>query len=311
MDVDVAQKVGKQSKTPPKRDVEVVILSDFHLGTYGCNAPAISQYLKTIKPKMVVLNGDIIDIWQFSKRYWPSEHMMVIKQLVSYIAKDIPVYYIPGNHDDMLRRFVGFHLGSLQITNKLSLKLDDTRTWIFHGDVFDVVMEKGKWLAKLGAVGYGILILINNIANFFSVKLGYGKLSFAKKIKSSVKGAVKKINNFEGTICEIAAENKYDYVAVGHIHQPEIRNVLTKNGPITYLNSGDWIANLTALEYNNKVWSLYRYNDDPVAQNIVLGKKKKEKESSKVLHEKLMVDLNVKPKVDGVEEYIDDGFDLD
>ena len=279
--MEVENNRRKEGKSIPKREIEVLILSDIHLGTYGCNAEAVLQYLKTIKPKMVVLNGDIIDIWQFSKRYWPAEHMMVVKQLISYITKEIPVYYIPGNHDDMLRRFVGFHLGSLQITNKLSLKLDDTKTWIFHGDVFDVVMEKGKWLAKLGAVGYGILILINNLVNFFSVKLGYGKLSFAKKIKSSVKSAVKSINNFEGTVCDIAALNKYDYVAVGHIHQPEIRAVNTKNGPITYLNSGDWIGSLTALEYNNTKWSLYKYTEDPIAQAVILKKKKKEKTPQK------------------------------
>ena len=290
--MDNEVKIGKGSKSVPKRDVEVVILSDFHLGTYGCKAEPLLQYLKTIKPKTVVLNGDIIDIWQFSKRYWPTEHMLVVKQLISYIARDIPVYYIPGNHDDMMRRFVGFRLGSLLITNKLSMKLDDSRIWIFHGDVFDVVMEKGRWLAKLGAVGYGILILINNVVNFVSLKMGYGKISFAKKIKNSVKSAVKSINNFEDTVCTIAAENKYNYVAVGHIHTPEIRQVVTKAGPITYLNSGDWIENLTALEYNEGEWRLYKYADDPVAKAVPIKNKKKVKESAKEMHEKLLVDLN-------------------
>ena len=297
------------SRPSQKRDVEVVILSDFHLGTYGCKAERILQYLKTIKPKMVVLNGDIIDVWQFSKRYWPSEHMMVIKQLISYITKEVPVFYITGNHDDMLRRFVGFKLGSLEIANKLSLKLGDTRTWIFHGDVFDVVMEKGKWLAKLGAVGYGMLIVLNNMVNFFSVKMGYGKFSFAKRIKASVKSAVKSINNFEETVCDIASENNYDYVAVGHIHQPEIREVMTRHRKITYLNSGDWIENLTALEYNDGKWTLYRFNDDPIAQAVVIGKKKKVKNSSKLMHDKLMEDLNVKPRTTEVDEDYEDNLD--
>jgi len=259
---------------------------------------------------MVVLNGDIIDVWQFSKRYWPAEHMMVVKQLIGYITKEIPVYYIPGNHDDMLRRFVGFRMGSLEITNKLSLKLGDTRTWIFHGDVFDVVMEKGKWLAKLGAVGYGMLIVLNNIMNFFSVRMGYGKFSFAKKIKASVKSAVKSVNNFEDTVCSIAAENKYEYVAVGHIHQPEIRRVITRHGPITYLNSGDWIESLTALEYVDARWSLYRFSEDPVAQSVVIGKKKKSKPSSREQHEKLMVDLNVIPRPDNMPDD-EDGMDTE
>ncbi len=114
-----------------KREVDIVVLSDIHLGTFGCHATELLQYLKTIKPKAVVLNGDIIDVWQFNKRYWPATHMMVVKHLIGLIAKEVPVYYIPGNHDEMLRRFKGFHLGSLRIVNKLSLKIDEKRLWIF------------------------------------------------------------------------------------------------------------------------------------------------------------------------------------
>ena len=169
-----------------KREVDIVVLSDIHLGTYGCHATELLQYLKSIKPKAVVLNGDIIDVWQFSKRYWPATHMMVVKHLIGLIAKDVPVYYIPGNHDEMLRRFKGFHLGSLKITNKLSLKIDNARVWIFHGDVFDVVMQHSRWLAKLGAIGYDTLILINSFVNYISSKLGRGKISLSKKVKNSV-----------------------------------------------------------------------------------------------------------------------------
>ncbi|MGN6566760.1 MAG: UDP-2,3-diacylglucosamine diphosphatase, partial [Flavipsychrobacter sp.] len=154
-----------------KREVDIVVLSDIHLGTYGCHARELLQYLKSIKPKAVVLNGDIIDIWQFKKRYWPATHMMVVKHLVGLIAKQVPVYYIPGNHDEMLRRFKDFKLGSLKITNKLSLKINNENVWIFHGDVFDVVMQHSRWLAKLGAIGYDTLILINRFVNFCSEKM--------------------------------------------------------------------------------------------------------------------------------------------
>jgi UDP-2,3-diacylglucosamine pyrophosphatase LpxH len=277
-----------------KREVDIVVLSDIHLGTYGCHATELLQYLKSIKPKAVVLNGDIIDVWQFSKRYWPATHMMVIKHLVGYIAKDTPVYYIPGNHDEMLRRFKGFHLGSLKITNRLSLKIDNKRVWIFHGDVFDVVMQHSKWLAKLGAIGYDMLILINRLVNFISEKMGRGKISFSKKVKNTVKSAVKFINNFEDTVCEIAAENNYDYVVCGHIHHPEIKNVTTKNGTVTYMNSGDWIENLTALEYSGSRWSVYNYFEDPVAQAIDISKKKQGKESARELMESMMLELNMK-----------------
>lgn len=285
-----------------KREVDIVVLSDIHLGTYGCHAKELLQYLKSIKPKAVVLNGDIIDIWQFSKRYWPATHMMVMKHLVGLIAKDIPVYYIPGNHDEMLRKFKDFQLGSLKITNKLSLKIDGSNVWIFHGDVFDVVMQHSKWLAKLGAIGYDTLILINRFVNFISEKLGRGKVSLSKKIKNGVKGAVKFINKFESTVCEIAAENKYKYVICGHIHQPEIRTVVTENGAVIYMNSGDWIENLTSLEYADGKWSIYKYFEDEVAQAIDINKKKQSKETPKQLMATLMQELNMKPDIPGTTE---------
>ena len=276
-----------------KREVDILVLSDIHLGTYGCHARELLQYLKSIKPKAVVLNGDIIDVWQFSKRYWPATHMMVVKHLIGLVAKEVPVYYIPGNHDEMLRRFKGFQLGSLKITNKLSLKINGSRVWIFHGDVFDVVMQHSRWLAKLGAVGYDTLILINSFINWFSQKMGQGKISLSKKVKNSVKGAVKFINKFEDTVCDIACENQYDYVICGHIHQPEIRNVVTPHGEVVYMNSGDWIENLTALEYTNSEWSIYNYFNDPVAQAIDIDKKNQNKESAKAMMASLMLELNI------------------
>jgi UDP-2,3-diacylglucosamine pyrophosphatase LpxH len=284
-----------------KREVDIVVLSDVHLGTYGCRAKELLQYLKSIKPKSVVLNGDIIDIWQFNKRYWPSTHMMVMKHLIGLIAKEVPVYYIPGNHDEMLRRFKGLQLGSLKITNKLSLKLNGEKVWIFHGDVFDVVMQHSKWLAKLGAVGYDTLIVINSMVNFCSERMGKGKVSLSKKIKDKVKGAVKFINKFEATVCDIAVDNQFNYVVCGHIHHPEIRAVETEKGNVIYMNSGDWIENLSSLEYNDGAWSIYRYADDAVAQEIDIDKKKM-KQSPKELMASLLTELNMKRK-----PVIDDG----
>ena len=253
-----------------KRKIEILVLSDVHLGTYGCNAKQLLRYLKSIKPKTVVLNGDIIDIWQFSKRYWPRSHMKVIKQLLSWMSKGVKIYYVTGNHDEMLRKFVGFKMGSLQIVNKLVITLeDDKKAWFFHGDVFDVTMQHSKWLARLGAIGYDTLILINMFANFISQKIfRKGKLSLSKRIKNSVKSAVKFINNFENTAADIGISNKYDYVICGHIHQPEIREITNHHGSIMYLNSGDWIENLTSLEYNNGVWQIYKYNEKEVEENI-------------------------------------------
>lgn len=251
-----------------KRKLDILVLSDVHLGTYGCHAKELLHYLKTVKPKTIILNGDIIDIWQFSKRYWPKSHMKVVKHLMGWMSKGVKIYYITGNHDEMLRKFVGFKMGSLKIVNKVILELDNgKKAWFFHGDVFDVTMQHSKWLAKLGAVGYDTLILINRIANYISEKIfKKGKLSLSKKIKNSVKSAVKFINSFEQTAADIGISNQYDYVVCGHIHQPEIRQIENEKGEILYLNSGDWIENLTALEYADGEWKIYRYDELEIQQ---------------------------------------------
>jgi UDP-2,3-diacylglucosamine pyrophosphatase LpxH len=250
------------------REVEVIILSDVHLGTYGCHAEELLAYLQSVTPKKLVLNGDIIDIWQFSKRYWPESHMRVVKHVMGLMEKGVPVHYITGNHDEMLRKFVGLGIGSLRIENKLVLNLDGKKAWIFHGDVFDVTMQNSKWLAKLGAIGYDTLILINRLFNHLSQRIGKGKLSLSKKIKNSVKSAVKFINDFEQTAADIAISNGYDFVVCGHIHQPEIKTITNKEGAVTYLNSGDWIENLTALEYRQGRWDIYQFQEDELMKNI-------------------------------------------
>ena len=245
-----------------KRPVEVVVISDVHLGTYGCRAKELLSYLKSINPQVLVLNGDIIDIWQFSKRYWPSSHMRIVKQIFGMAAKGVKIYYITGNHDEMLRKFEGFMMGSLQIQNKLVLELDGHKAWIFHGDVFDITMKHSKWLAKLGAIGYDSLILLNALVNLVREKIGWGRVSFSKKIKNRVKSAVRFIDDFESTAADIAIHNGYEYVICGHIHNPEIKLIHNSQGSVLYLNSGDWVENLTALEYTNQAWSLYRFQED-------------------------------------------------
>lgn len=256
-----------------KRPVDVAVISDVHLGTYGCHAEDLLRYLKSIKPKKLILNGDIIDMWQFSKRYWPNSHMQIVKHITSLLSKGTEVVYITGNHDEMLRKFVGFKLGNFRIENKVVLTLGGKSVWIFHGDVFDVTMQYSKWLAKLGAIGYDTLILLNTFVNFISKSLGKGKISLSKKIKDGVKSAIKFINDFENTAAEIAINNEYDYVVCGHIHHPQMRKVITDKGNVMYLNSGDWVENLTALEFHNNKWSLYNFNEDIVAQAIEVNKK--------------------------------------
>lgn len=247
-----------------KRAVDVLVLSDIHLGTYGCRAKELLHYLKSIDPETVVLNGDIIDIWQFKKRYWPTSHMKVLKHFLKWIVQGKQVHYITGNHDELLRKFKGTTINNFHIENKLLLELDQgQKAWIFHGDVFDVTMKHARWLAKLGGIGYDMLISLNTLINFISEKLGYGRISLSKKIKNSVKQAVKYISDFEQTAIDIALKNKFDYVVCGHIHQPAKRRVCGGERCVTYLNSGDWIENLTALEYTDGNWTIYTYKDEP------------------------------------------------
>ena len=245
-----------------KRIVDIVVLSDVHLGTYGCHAKELFSYLSTIKPKILILNGDIIDIWQFRKSYFPKSHLKVVKKLLDFAGKGTKVYYITGNHDEMLRKFSDTTMGNFSIVDKVVLELDDKKAWFFHGDVFDNSVHHAKWIAKLGGIGYDYLILLNRFINWILVKMGKEPYSLSKKIKSGVKKAVKFISDFEATATELAIENNYDYVVCGHIHEPKIVVKENKKGSVTYLNSGDWVENLTALEYHRKKWKLYKHLEE-------------------------------------------------
>lgn len=246
----------------PNRPLDVLVLSDIHLGSYGCNAEELDRYLKSVQPKTLILNGDIVDMWQFKKYFFPAAHLRVLKRIVNMMTKGTTVYYLTGNHDENLRRFSDMHAGSLHLVDKLLLNVDGKLVWFFHGDVFDVTMRYSKWVAKMGGVGYNSLILLNRAINLISASLGYGKISLSKKIKDSVKSAIRFVDDFEQTAIDLALENGYDYVVCGHIHRPAHRKVVTEKGEIIYMNSGDWIENLTALEYNEGAWRLFRYEKD-------------------------------------------------
>ena len=252
-----------------KRSVEVVVVSDVRLGTFGCHATELLNYLSSIKPKTLILNGDIIDIWQFRKSYFPVSHLKVIKKIIALSTKGTTIYYLTGNHDELLRKFTDLHFGNLHLLNKLILQLDGKKAWIFHGDVFDASITNAKWVAKLGGWGYDFLILINRFLNWFLLKFNRNPYSLSKKIKNNVKSAVKFISNFENICIDLAIEKKYDYVICGHIHEPKHEHRSTSKGSTTYLNSGDWIENLSALEYNKQKWTIYKYNKDNFKTNVI------------------------------------------
>ena len=244
-----------------KRELDIVVISDIHLGTYGCHARELHQYLKSIQPRTLVLNGDIFDMWNFKKSYFPTDHMEVVRRLLKMAVNGTKVYYLTGNHDDVLRKFGEMSLGLIHLRNKLVFQVDGKTHWVFHGDVFDSSIQRARWLAKLGSEGYDLLIRINRMINLTRRLFGFGPVSFSARVKKSVKSAVKYISDFEDTAINIAAEKDYDYVICGHIHQPQMREVVTPEGKvITYMNSGDWIEHLSALEYCNGSWSIYEYD---------------------------------------------------
>jgi UDP-2,3-diacylglucosamine pyrophosphatase LpxH len=195
----------------------------------------------------------------------------------------------------MLRKFVGFELGSFKIVNKLLLELQKgEQAWIFHGDVFDVTMQHSKWLAKLGAIGYDTLILLNRFINFISEKaLGKGKISLSKKIKNSVKRALSYINDFEQTAADIGISNGYTYVICGHIHHPQMRTISNTKGTIMYLNSGDWIENLTALEYANGKWDIYQFDPASILPTDANVKEEEEVLDTTKLFNNLLQELTI------------------
>ncbi len=259
-----------------KRSIDVVVISDLHLGTYGSRACEVLTYLKSISPQMLVLNGDIIDVWQFSKHYFPAAHMAVLKEIFQLLSSGTRVIYITGNHDEMLRRYTDLQIGNLQLVDKAVIEIDGKMTWLFHGDAFDNTTKgAARFWAKMGSNGYAVLLGFNRLINRFMKLIGKEPVSLSRKVMNRVNKSIVRIDDFETLIGELAIEKKYDYVVCGHIHQPQKRVIETGKGKVTYLNSGDWVDHLTALEYYNKEWHIYQY-DETVMKTINIKKEKAE-----------------------------------
>ena len=178
------------------------------------------------------------------------------------ITKGTRVFYITGNHDEMMRRYSDIQIGNFTLTDKLVLEIDNKMTWVFHGDVFDnTTKSSAKFLAKLGSKGYNLLIRFNRFVNFILKLFGQERVSISKRVMAGVNKAVSKINDFELIAAELAIEKKYDYVICGHIHLPQKRVVENELGKVTYLNSGDWVEHCTALEYQQNEWTIFEYDE--------------------------------------------------
>lgn len=253
-----------------KRNIDLVVLSDVHLGTHGSRADELLKYLRSINPKHVILNGDMIDIWQFRKHFWPQNHTAILRHFMHWLRDGVKVDYICGNHDELMRRYLGLELGGFSILNHVVLEQAGKKVWVFHGDAFDKSMGH-KWLAKWGGRWYDRSIRINKWLNKLFVLFGGRPRYISKAIKDWVKGIVKKKHNWEEVAANAAIDRGYDMVVVGHIHKPEMREITTDKGSVMYLNSGDWMENLTSLEYHDGRWTLFQYKEEAfsVAPEVV------------------------------------------
>lgn len=252
-----------------KKSLDICIISDLHLGTNSCDADALLNYLDSINPKKLILNGDVIDIWSFKKSQFSKLQLLVINKFIKLLEGGCEIIYVTGNHDELIRRYSGFELGKFKIVDKYIFEADGKSHWVFHGDVFDRTTKGyAKIIAQLGGKGYDFLIFLNRMINLFLSFIGREKMSLSKKVKAGVKMAVAWIDNFEKTAAEIAIDQNFDFVICGHIHESRITNVQNEKGSVIYMNSGDWVESLSALEYINGEWSLYHYSPSQFDSNI-------------------------------------------
>ena len=242
-----------------KRNLDILVISDLHLGTYGSEADEVLAYLDTIDADKIVINGDFVDIMLFNKRFWPSSHMKVVKYFLDLISQGKEIYYVTGNHDELMRKFLNFKIQNFKIVNQVVLDTHEGKVWMFHGDVFDFSIQTG-WLTKLAGFLYDYMIMFNSWINKKIMRpLGRKRLNFSKTIKANVKTAVQYFANFEIKAAEIAQKNGYKYVVCGHIHTPKIESFNINGEEIIYMNSGDWLESLSSLEYVDNKWSIYMH----------------------------------------------------
>ncbi len=243
-----------------RRHLDLVVLSDMHLGSYHCRAQELNTYLSSIKPKTLVLNGDVLERSALRSTSFPKKHMEIINTLLKFTLSGTQIYYVTGNHDDYLRKFLSLSLGSIHLRESLDFQIDGERYWIFHGDVLDAQKFVSPTVRFLGKKGYNLLLQLNRTQNGLRKLFGKSPISLASKLKHKLGKAQSYIDLFERTAAKLAFRNGYDRVICGHIHQPTIKQISVGSHSLTYMNSGDWVENLTALELRFGKWSLYNYH---------------------------------------------------
>ena len=229
----------------PKKRYRTVWLSDIHLGTRGCNAAMLVDFLRSIECDTLFLVGDIVDGWRLRKGwYWPDAHNEVVRRLLKMAHRGTRVVLVAGNHDEVLRDYAGFSFGGIELVLEAEHRTaDNRRLLVTHGDSFDSVVLYARWLAFLGDQAYELLLRANVLFNVVRrwCKLPYWSLS--AHLKRRVKNAVQYVCNFEEALAHEALSRGFDGVVCGHIHCAEIRQI----GEITYYNDGDWVESCTAL----------------------------------------------------------------
>jgi UDP-2,3-diacylglucosamine pyrophosphatase LpxH len=246
------------SKTPQLLGMkhQAIIVSDLHLGTKDSKAEEFIEFIEKNPTDLLILNGDIVDGWALNRgTKWKKQHTKVISKLLQ-LSNKTRIIWIRGNHDEFIQEFIGTHLGAIEIREDYKLDIDNTMEsyYIFHGDVIDVFITKYKWLSKIGSVGYDFALWLNRVYNAYRKwrKLPY--ISISQKIKESVKVATNYVNDFEVTALSMATKKGCNGVICGHIHQPADRMISGKR----YLNSGDWIENMSAICIDN-IGKIYLY----------------------------------------------------
>lgn len=239
---------------------KTIILSDIHLGIRNSRVKEVVDFLSNHKCGTLILNGDIIDGWQLKKSgEWKKKHTSFFRIIMKYMHKyNTKVIYLRGNHDDFLDEILPFSFGQFVIKRHHILQNGSKKYYVVHGDIFDTVTTKLKWLAKLGDVGYTFLLWLNRYYNHYRTKRGLPYYSLSQVVKAKVKSAVSFISDYEEQLCAVAAANQCDGVICGHIHQAADKMM----NNIHYLNSGDWVETMSAIvETAEGEWKIIYYND--------------------------------------------------
>jgi UDP-2,3-diacylglucosamine pyrophosphatase LpxH len=225
--------------------VRTAWISDMHLGTPGCQAEALLEFLRAVECETLFLVGDIIDGWQLRRSwYWPQSHNDVVQKLLRKARKGTKVIFVPGNHDEFARKYLGHNFGGVDVVDEYIHALaDGRRLWITHGDYFDGVIQCAKWLAYVGDWAYELTLRVNRHFNSLRARMGLPYWSLSKYLKLKVKRAVSYVGDFEAAVAREARARGVQGVVCGHIHHAEMRMI----DGVLYCNDGDWVESLTAL----------------------------------------------------------------